>query len=77
MLGGLFDDDVETVYGHGRSFSTAAERAYGSLSDEGYLEALDDEGIDPGSWERYLSPKGLDTDAEAEAGYEVKVVAVT
>ncbi len=76
MLDDLFDDDAETVYGHGRSFRAAAEDAYGSLPDEGRVEVLDDEGIDLCSRERYGSSAAVDMDGEADEGYELKVVAV-
>jgi hypothetical protein len=76
MFDGLFDDGAETVYGHGRSFDAAAEQAYDALPEEGHVEVLDDEGIDLGSRERYGSSDEVVMDAEADAGYELKVVTV-
>lgn len=76
MLDRLFDDGAETVYGHGRSFGAAAEDAYGSLPEEGYIEIVDDEGIDLGSREWYGSSDDVDMEDEAVEGYELKVVAV-
>lgn len=74
MLDWLFDDGLETVYGHGRSFAQAKAAAVEQLPDDGYVEVTEAAGIDLGDRERYSDASEIDMQEDAAEPYELKVV---